>query len=90
MLKGVAFLVNDNRAKVYAFVILPNHIHLLLKIHPTTTISDVQRDFMKFTSQVIKFDLEEKHPDVLNLFEVNSIDRKHQLWMRKPKNVLLY
>jgi len=83
------FLVRENRAKIYGFVIMPNHIHLLWKIISPYTLSQVQRDFMKYTSQMIKFDLKENHPQVLKHFWVNLNDRAYQIWQNKPLNKLL-
>ncbi len=54
IIKSLSFLVNQGRVKVYGFVLMPNHFHLLWKIMPSYTLSGVQRDFMKFTSQQIK------------------------------------
>ena len=92
---SLAFLVENNRMKVYGFVIMrntaqPNHIHVVWKINENHRREDVQRDFLKFTAQPIKQDLEENHPAVLPYFEVNLKDRKYQFWERNPLSVDLY
>jgi putative transposase len=33
VIDSLAFLVKNNRIKVYGFVVMPNHIHLLWKIN---------------------------------------------------------
>jgi len=76
------FLVRENRAKIYGFVIVPNHIHFLWKIIFPFTLDQVQRDFMKYTGEMIKFDLKENHPDVLKHFWVNLQDREYQFGKR--------
>jgi REP element-mobilizing transposase RayT len=83
------FLVRKNRAKIYGFVIMPNHIHFLWKIISPFTLDQVQRDFLKYTSQMIKFDLKENHHEVLKHFWVNLRDREYQFWQNKPLNKLL-
>jgi hypothetical protein len=50
-------LVEKQRIYLYGFVIMPNHIHLIWQTVDEGLISDVQRDFLKFTAQSIKFDL---------------------------------
>ena len=50
----------------------------------------MQRDFLKFTAQQIKQDLEVNHPAILPHFEVNLKDRKYQFWERNPLSVDLY
>lgn len=42
----------------------------------------VQRDFLKYTAQRIKKDLQKKHPDVLAYFKVDAKDREYQFWER--------
>ena len=64
---------------------MPNHIHLLLHIPETDTIKAVQRDFLKFTAQQIKFYLKESNPDKLSLLLVNAKDRKYQIWERNAR-----
>ena len=51
---------------------------------------NVQRDFLKYTSQTIIRDLELKHPKVLKVFAVNAKDRKYQIWQRNPLSVDLF
>ena len=51
------FLVQDNRIMLNAFVITPNHIHLIWQMKAGKKVNEVQRDFLKFTAQRIKADL---------------------------------
>ncbi len=57
IIDSLRFLVQQNRVKVYSFVIIPNHIHLIWQIQPGLKRENVQRDFLKYTAQKIKFDL---------------------------------
>ena len=51
----------------------------------------VQRDFLKYTSQQIKRHLEKDNPTLLNEhFFVEAVDRKYQLWERRPLSVEIY
>ncbi|MFN8356181.1 MAG: hypothetical protein U0Y10_17120 [Spirosomataceae bacterium] len=63
---------------------MPNHIHILWRINENYLLEEVQRDFLKFTAQIIKFDLQEHHPAVLAHFKVNLKDRQYQFWERNP------
>jgi putative transposase len=47
--------------------------------------SHVQRDFLKYTSQQIKFDLQKNHPKVLEHFKVKVKDRHYQIWEHLPR-----
>src|SRR5690606_9134440 len=82
VLGSLRFIAEEKRAKIYGFVIMPNHIHLLWKIEKQWRLKEVQRDFMKFTGQMIKFDLNINYPNVLEYFYVGAKDRKYQFWER--------
>ena len=89
IVKSMEFLVNDDRIKVYAFVIMINHIHLIWQMRAHIDPDAVQRDFLKFTAQRIKKDLERNHPEVLPHFKVDSNDRHYQFWKRNSLSVEL-
>ncbi len=72
--------MKEKRIEVNAFVIMSNHIHLIWQIQSGYKREDVQRDFLKFTSQTIKGDLQKNHPTVLEKFYVGAKDRKYQIW----------
>lgn len=51
---------------------------------------NVQLSFMRFTSQKIKFYLQDKSSEMLNNFLVNKKDRKYQIWQRNSLATELY
>ena len=84
------YLVKNKRVIVYGFVIMPNHIHIIWQINEPNTIETVQRDFLKFTAQQIKFDLLKNHVNVLTYFKSNAKDRAYQFWERRAYTSKLY
>ena len=86
IIDSVRYLVKDERINVYAFVIMPNHIHLVWKICKPHILENVQRDFLKFTAQQIKLELEKDNPKLLSEFYVGAKDRDFQIWERNPLN----
>ena len=90
ILDSLEFLVKNGRCEVYAFVIMPNHIHLIWKMSEGHKRENVQRDFLKFTAQQIRFKLNDKKSPMLSSFEVNKNDRRYQIWQRRPLSVDLY
>ncbi len=79
---SLKFLVKEKRVQVNTFVVMSNHIHLIWQVQKGFERENVQRDFLKFTSQTIKRDLKKNHPAVLGKFLVNAKDRKYQIWER--------
>lgn len=53
VLNSLRFLVNDQRAMVYAFVIMSSHFHLIWQMLGDNKRGDVRRDFLRY--KVSKF-----------------------------------
>jgi REP element-mobilizing transposase RayT len=79
IIDSLGFLVQQNRVKVYSFVIMPDHIHLIWQIQPGHKRENVQRDFLKYRAQKIKFDLLENDKEWLQQFKVDAKDRLYQI-----------
>ena len=90
IMQSLQFLVREKRAELNAFVIMSNHIHLVWQIQAGHKRENVQRDFLKYTSQTIMRDLELNHQQVLKVFEVDAKDRKYQVWQRNPLSIDLW
>ncbi|PMD99533.1 transposase [Siphonobacter sp. BAB-5405] len=90
IIDSLRFLVENNRVIVYGFVIMPNHLHLIWKIMPPFSKSEVQRDFLKFTGQYIKNDIQKNHPAVLEKLASTQGDRKYQIWERNSLSIYCY
>jgi REP element-mobilizing transposase RayT len=82
IIESLRFLCDDKRAKVLGFVIMPNHIHLIWQILEPHKRWNVQRDFLKYTAQQIKFNLHENDSSLLDDILVRSRDRMCQIWER--------
>ncbi len=72
LIGSLRFLVKENRVKVYGFVIMPNHIHIIQQIQAGHKRENVLRDFLKLTSQTIKYDLFENNKNWLQQFKVDA------------------
>ena len=90
IVESLRFLVKEKRVVVYSFVIMPNHIHIIWQVQGGHKRENLQRDFLKFTSQKIKYDLKDNNHELLKRFEVNATDRHYQLWERNPLSIDIY
>ena len=90
IIESFKFLVEKERLRIFAFVIMPNHFHTVWKISESLEKSDFQRDSMKFTSQTILRDLKLNHKEIHRSLYVGAKDRNYQLWERNPLSVPLY
>ncbi len=87
---SMKFFVDNKRVQLYAFAIMNNHLHLLWSIIYPHLRENVQRDFLRFTSQMIIKDLRNNHPEILQEYFVGAKDRNHQVWERNALSVPLW
>ena len=82
-------LVDRGFIKVYGFVIMPNHIHLIWELIKVNKKELPDSSFTKFTAHEFKKELLSKQPDLLPTFKVSLHDRDYQFWMRDPLAIYL-
>jgi putative transposase len=90
ILNSLRFMVSEQAMKLSAFVIMPNHIHLLIMPLSNPKYKNVQLSLMRFTGQKIMYYLQDQKDPDLDKFLVNSKDRKYQFWQRNPMAIELY
>jgi putative transposase len=88
--KSLKFLSDEGSIVVYAFVIMPNHFHMIWQIQDGYKREAIQQRLMKFTAQQIKFRLLDSKNPLIDAFLVNAKDRKYQFWERNPLSVDLW
>jgi REP element-mobilizing transposase RayT len=89
VISSMRFLVKNKRVRIFSFVIMENHIHLIWQMLPSYIPVAVQRDFLKYTAQRIQKNLQRNHPEVLAHFKVKAKDREYQFWERNALSVEL-
>ena len=82
-------LVNRKKITVYAFVIMPNHLHLVWQMVEENGKEMPHASINKFTSHQIFQDLKVHHPDILPYFKVSDTERNFRLWQRDPLAILM-
>lgn len=84
IIDSLKYCCNQNRISLYAFAIMPNHLHLVLTINENKEI--FQRDFLKHTAQkLISTMRNEKNKEELLQYLSSQNDRYLQIWERRPK-----
>ena len=83
-------LIKLHRITLYAFVIMPNHYHIIWSVSEKYNPEDIQRDFHKWTAKQLIALLKTNQPQELSRFHVDAADRNFQIWERNPLPVELY
>lgn len=97
IIESLKFCQTEKHLEVYAFVIMSNHIHLILR-SGMGDLSGTLRDFKKFTSRKIIKSIdnpqESRRKWMLKLFEFEAMKRKKvskmQMWTHENHAIALY
>ena len=78
------WLTKNKKCTVNAFVVMPNHFHMLWKISDGLERKDVQGAFFSFTAHKFEEYLKQKNPLQLEKHFLDKSDRSFQFWEREP------
>jgi len=90
IIKSLAYCQQAKGLRIHAYVIMTNHLHLIVSSN-TNPISNVMRDFKKYTSKQIIEAIESNEKEsrkewMLNLFRFvgskNSSNKEYQFWQQ--------
>ena len=82
--------VNRNQVSIYAFVIMPNHMHIIWQLHDGIIRKDFQRDLLKFTARSILQFMRMNEDPLLTRLKVIAPDRQYQIWERNSLSIDIY
>lgn len=82
-------LIKRNKIVIYAFVIMPNHLHVVWEMKEPNGKELPHASFNKFTSHMILKDLTMNHANVLPYFKVDEKERQYRFWQRDPLAILM-
>src|SRR5690606_12803087 len=89
IIDSLGYLVHKNKIRVYGFVIMPNHIHIIWELLELNGKEMPHASFFKYTSHVIQKDLKKHHPMILDRFSINSESRDYQFWQSDSLSIEL-
>ena len=90
VIDALAYRIAQRQVKVYGFVIMPNHMHLIWKISDDVNRNDFQRDFLKYTAKGLLAELKANYYDLFLQTKVSASDRAHQVWEKDSMYLDLY
>ncbi|MBS4057084.1 MAG: transposase [Bacteroidales bacterium] len=82
LLEGLVYCQHNKGLEIFAWCIMTNHVHLIIRATKTDQLPEIMRDFKKFTSKAVlkaieNNDLESRREWLLNQFNTDS---GHRFW----------
>ncbi len=82
IINSLQWLVNKVLVKIYGYVIMPNHIHLLWEQLSMNGKEFPKNSFEKFTAKSIVEKMKLEGDASLKNYVVSASDRQHNVWQR--------
>ncbi|MES2647642.1 MAG: transposase [Bacteroidota bacterium] len=90
VIQSLQWLVHRKLITVYAFVIMPNHLHLIWRVNANNGRESPQGSLLKFTAHQFRKILYNTNQEALKAYEVVANNKSHEFWQRDSLAVLLY
>ena len=82
LLDSLKFLSDKGLVSIYAFVIMPNHVHFIWQPHRLNGKESPLGSFLKFTAHKLLMQLKSDKEDSKYLVDIPN--KKHEIWQRDP------
>lgn len=90
IVNSLQWLIINELVRIYGYVIMPNHIHLLWEQLKMNGKEFPKNSFEKYTAHQFQKRLQVNNPEVLKAFIVNASDRKYNFWLRDPLAIRVF
>lgn len=90
IISSLEWLSNEGKIDVFAFVIMPNHIHLIWRTNELNGKETAQGSFLKYTAHEFRKMLLGEGWEKLSSYKVDAENKKHEFWQRDSLAIPLY
>lgn len=87
IINSLIHLIQNEKIKVYGFVIMPNHIHLIWGNRHMNGKEKPHASFMKFTGHQFLTELRKTDEELLVRFKSENNNRNYQFWQRNALSI---
>ena len=88
--ESLKWLCEKELVRIYGFIIMPNHIHLLWEQLKMNGKEFPKNSFEKFTAHSFRRKLLIESAALLEKFKVPAKDRQYNFWQRDPLAILVF
>ena len=82
IISSLKYLSANKKIEVYAFVIMPNHVHFIWQLMKMNGKEMPHTSFLKYTAHTFENYLQLNKPDLLNGYSVGAANKKYEFWQR--------
>ena len=90
IIASLSYLSLKKKLDVFAFVIMPNHLHFIWRILEQNGGETTVGSFLKYTAHEFKKLLRQLNPSDLSDYEVSASNKSYEFWQRDSLAVHLY
>ena len=90
VIDSLQYLSDKRKIDVFAFVIMPNHIHLIWRINELNGKESPQGSFLKYTAHIFQKKLRCNRLLELQGYAVDVSNKKYEFWQRDPLAINLF
>jgi putative transposase len=90
IISSLNYLSNEGKIDVFAFVIMPNHIHLIWRTNEMNGKESAQGSFLKYTAHRFKKMLKLEGVEKLEMYKSDAVNKSYEFWQRDSLAVPLY
>jgi putative transposase len=87
---SLEYLSDKGKIDVFAFVLMPNHIHLIWRLNEENGKESAKGSFLKFTAHEFKKELKKSNQAALYKFQVAAANKQYEFWQRDSLGVHLF
>ena len=90
IIDSLQYLTDEGKIDVFAFVIMPNHIHLIWRVNDLNGKESPQGSFLKYTAHTFKKMLRKEGAAKLNAYKVGAENKDYEFWQRDSLAIPLF
>ena len=90
IIESLKWLCEKQLVRIYGYVVMPNHIHLLWEQLKMNGKEFPKNSFEKFTAHSFRKKLMVEDPGLLKFFVVEACDRQYNFWQRDPLAIKVF
>ncbi len=90
IIDSLQYLTDEGKVDVFAFIIMPNHIHLIWRVNEPNGKESPQGSFLKYTAHTFKKMLRKEGTEKLNAYKVDAENKDYEFWQRDSLAIPLF